>query len=163
MKAAQLVGPKLFEFIDIDMPTIANEQCLIQVQEVSICGSDCRHGYAPIHDDNDYPLPPGRPCHEIAGTVVESRTDKFREGQRVIVLPGAGTGGLMEYMASDPGRMIALPDHGLAVGSCSVASSCRGSRSVFFGWLGAGSQHIPSWVASRCIADDAQGSLRPWH
>ncbi|PON16523.1 hypothetical protein C2W62_18035 [Candidatus Entotheonella serta] len=110
MKAAQLVGPRLFEFVEIDMPTVGDEQCLIQVQEVSICGSDCRHGYGHGYSDDDYPLPPGRPCHEIAGTVVESRNGQFREGQRVIVLPGAG--GLVEYMASDPGRMIALPDHG---------------------------------------------------
>lgn len=112
MKAAQLVGPKLFEFIEVDMPTISDEQCLIQVQEVSICGSDCRHGYGQNYSDDKFPFPPGRPCHEIAGTVVESRTGKFREGQRVIVLPTANTGGLVEYMASDPGRMIALPDHG---------------------------------------------------
>jgi L-iditol 2-dehydrogenase len=136
MKAAQLVGPKLFEFVDIDMPTVSDQQCLIQVQEVSICGSDCRHGYAPINDDNQYPLPPGRPCHEIAGTVVESRTDRFREGQRVIVLPGPGEGGLVEYMASDPGRMIALPDHGdlkewiMCQPSGTVLYSCQRAGSV---------------------------------
>ncbi len=104
MKAAQLVGPKLFEFVEIDMPTVSDEQCLIQVQAVSICGSDCRHGYGPIYNDDEYPLPPGRPCHEIAGTVLESRTGKFREGQRVIVLPGAGAGagGLVEYYGLRP-------------------------------------------------------------
>jgi len=74
-------------------PTIADGQCLIRLQELSICGSDCRHGYGPIYSNDEYPLAPGRPCHECAGTVVESRTDKFHEGQRVIVLPGAGTGG----------------------------------------------------------------------
>ena len=31
----------------------------------------------------------GGPCHECAGTIVESRSDKFQVGQRVIVLPGA--------------------------------------------------------------------------
>ena len=136
MKAAQLVGPRLFEFVDIDMPTPTEGQCLIQVQEVSICGSDCRHGYAPTIDDNDYPLPPGRPCHEIAGTIVESRSDQFREGQRVIVLPGPNAGGLVEYMASDPGRMIALPDHGdlkewiMCQPSGTVLYSCQRAGSV---------------------------------
>ena len=93
MKAAQLVSPTLFEFIEMDMPTISDGQCLIQVQEVSICGSDCRHGYGPHHSEDEFPLPPGRPCHEIAGTITQSQTDKFHEGQRVIVLPEAGTGG----------------------------------------------------------------------
>lgn len=136
MKAAQLVGPKLFEFIEMDMPVIADDQCLIQVQEVSICGSDCRHGYGSGYSDDEYPLAPGRPCHEIAGTVVESRTNRFSEGQRVIVLPGPGTGGLMEYMASDPGRMIALPDHGdlkewvMCQPSGTVLYSCQRAGSV---------------------------------
>lgn len=136
MKAAQLVGPRLFEFIELDMPTIVDGQCLVRVQEVSICGSDCRHGYGSGYRPDQYPLAPGRPCHEIAGTVVESRSDTFRAGQRVIVLPTAGTGGLMEYMASDPGRMIALPDHGdlkewvMCQPSGTVLYSCQRAGSV---------------------------------
>ncbi len=130
------MGPKLFEFVEVDMPTVSTDQCLIQVQEVSICGSDCRHGYAPTTDDNQYPLAPGRPCHEIAGTIVESRSDQFREGQRVIVLPTAGAGGLVEYMASGPDRMIALPDHGdlkewiMCQPSGTVLYSCQRAGSV---------------------------------
>jgi L-iditol 2-dehydrogenase len=68
--------------------------------------------------------------------VVESRTDSFREGQRVIVLPGAGVGGLSEYIASDPGRMIALPDHGdlkewiMCQPSGTVLYSCQRMGSV---------------------------------
>lgn len=136
MKAAQLVAPRLFEFVEIDMPTIGDGQCLVRVQEVSICGSDCRHGYGSGYSNDQYPLPPGRPCHEIAGTVVESRTHRFHEGQRVIVLPGAGAGGLVEYMASDPGRMIALPDHGdlkewvMCQPSGTVLYSCQRAGSV---------------------------------
>jgi threonine dehydrogenase-like Zn-dependent dehydrogenase len=112
MKAAQLMGPKLFEFIDVEMPTIKDGECLVKLERVSICGSDIRHGYGPKYTQDHYPLTVGRPCHECAGTVVQSRTDAFHEGQRVIVLPGAGMGGLAEYLASNPGRMIALPDHG---------------------------------------------------
>ena len=44
MKAAQLVGPKLFEFIDVERPTITDGECLIKLERVSICGSDIRHG-----------------------------------------------------------------------------------------------------------------------
>lgn len=106
------MGPKLFEFIDVEMPTIKDGECLVKLERVSICGSDIRHGYGPKYTQDHYPLTVGRPCHECAGTVVQSRTDAFHEGQRVIVLPGAGMGGLAEYLASNPGRMIALPDHG---------------------------------------------------
>ncbi len=112
MKAARLVGPKQFDFIDLDMPQAGDGQCLIKLERVSVCGSDIRHGYGPIEPEENYPMPPGRPCHELAGVIVESRTDAYHEGQRVIVIPERGTGGLMEYLVSHPGRMILLPDEG---------------------------------------------------
>jgi threonine dehydrogenase-like Zn-dependent dehydrogenase len=112
MKAAQLVGPKLFEFIDMEMPTIKDGECLIKLELVSICGSDIRHGYGPRYSQDHYPLEVGRPCHECAGVIVESRTDAFHEGQRVIVLPGAGIGVQLGNHRRQRGRMIALPDHG---------------------------------------------------
>ena len=112
MKAAQLAGPKRFEFVDVETPTPKDGECLIKMERMSICGSDIRHGYGPIYPEEEYPLAVGKPCHECAGVVVESRTDAFREGQRVIVLPSNDMGGLVEYITSNPGRMIALPDHG---------------------------------------------------
>lgn len=112
MKAAQLVGPKRFEFMDTEVPTPKDGECLIKLERMSICGSDIRHGYGPVYPEEKYPLALGRPCHECAGVVVESRTDEFREGQRVIVLPTVDSGGLVEYIASNPGRMIGLPDDG---------------------------------------------------
>ena len=40
MKAAQLVGPRSFEFIDdIEMPTPKEGECLIMLERLSICGS----------------------------------------------------------------------------------------------------------------------------
>ena len=57
-------------------------------------------------------MPVGHPCHELAGTIVDSRTDAYHEGQRVIVIPPRGSAGLVEYIASEPDRMILLPDEG---------------------------------------------------
>ena len=111
MKAARLAGPKHFEFIDTDMPVAGDGECLIKLERVSVCGSDCRHGFN-IHPEEEYPMEPGRPCHELAGVIVESRTDEYQEGQRVIAIPARGSGGLMEYMKSDPSRMVLLPDEG---------------------------------------------------
>ncbi|MGE3535995.1 MAG: zinc-binding dehydrogenase [Candidatus Tectimicrobiota bacterium] len=136
MKAAQLVGPKLFEFVEVEMPTIKDGECLVKLERVSICGSDIRHGYGPTYSPDHYPLGVGRPCHECAGTVVESRTDDFHAGQRVIVLPGAGLGGLAEYLPTNPKRMIALPDHGdlsewvMCQPSGTVLYSCQRMGSV---------------------------------
>ena len=112
MRAARIVAPKQFDFVDLDMPQAGDGECLIKLERVSVCGSDIRHGYGPVEPEEHYPMPAGRPCHELAGTIVESRTDAFHEGQRAIVIPDRGTGGLMEYLVSRPGRMILLPDEG---------------------------------------------------
>lgn len=111
MRAARLAGPKHFEILEIDAPVAQDGQCLIKMECSSICGSDIRHGYH-VGPEENYPMELGRPCHEMAGTIVESRTDDFHEGQRVIVLPTPGTGGLQEYFVSNPNRMILVPDHG---------------------------------------------------
>ena len=111
MRAARLAGPKHFEFVDTEIPTASDGQCLIKLERVSVCGSDIRHGYQ-VHPEEEYPMTVGLPCHELAGVVVESRTDDFREGQRAIVIPTRGSGGLVEYIVSSPDRMILLPDEG---------------------------------------------------
>lgn len=111
MKAARLVGPKLFELLETETPAAQDGQCLVRLERVSVCGSDIRHGFA-INPEEMYPMAVGHPCHELAGTIVDSRTDAYHEGQRVIVIPPRGSGGLVEYIVSDPGRMILLPDEG---------------------------------------------------
>ena len=111
MKAARLVGPKLFELLEAETPTAQDGQCLVKLERVSVCGSDIRHGFA-VNPEEMYPMPVGHPCHELAGTIVDSRTDAYHEGQRVIVIPPRGSAGLVEYIASDPSRMILLPDEG---------------------------------------------------
>ena len=112
MRAARIVAPKQFDFVELDMPQAGDGQCLIKLERVSVCGSDIRHGYGPVEPEENYPMPAGRPCHELAGVIVESRTDAYHEGQRVIVIPSRGTGGLLEYLVSTPDRMILLPDEG---------------------------------------------------
>ena len=112
MKAARLTAPKHFEFVDVETPTAAEGQCLIKIERVSVCGSDIRSSYGPVLPEERYPLNAGRPCHEVAGVIAESRTDSFHEGQRVIVIPGGETGGRAEYITSGPERMALLPDYG---------------------------------------------------
>jgi len=116
MKAWQLVGHRRFEFVDVDMPVPNDGQVLIQVEHISICGSDTHLRYDPLLPEEQYPLNPGMPCHEVTGTIVESRNDAYRVGSRAIVLPqapaggGYTTGGLAQFIASD--RIIGLPDDG---------------------------------------------------
>ena len=114
MKAARLVGPRQFEILDAEVPTPADGQCLIKLEKISVCGSDIRHEYSHLFPEDHYPGRLGVPGHECAGVVVESRTQEYREGQRVIIYPGRGvnSGGLVEYIASGPEWMCALPDEG---------------------------------------------------
>ncbi len=146
MKAARISAPKTWEIMDVDAPAIEDGQCLIKLERWSVCGSDIRHGYGDVYPEEDYPMRVGGPCHECAGTIVESRNDRFREGQRVIVLPGVdGNGGLVEYMASTPDRMVALPDEGsldewvmcqpsgTVLYSCQQMDTILGKRVLIFG------------------------------
>ena len=111
MKAARLAGPKHFEILEAETPTANDGQVLVHLEKVSVCGSDIRHGFQ-VHPEEHYPMPIGHPCHELAGTIVDSRTNEYHEGQRVIVIPPRGSAGLVEYIASDPSRLILLPDEG---------------------------------------------------
>ena len=112
MRAARLTSPKNFEIIEVDTPSAADGQCLIRIERASVCGSDIRGSYGPVLPEDRYPMAPGRPCHEVAGVIIDSKTDQFHEGQRCIVIPAGETGGLAEYIVSDPGRIAALPDYG---------------------------------------------------
>lgn len=112
MKAARLTSPQTFEMVDVETPTAAEGEVLIKVQASSVCGSDIHGQYHGLVNEEDYPLPPGRPCHEIAGVVVDSKTDEINVGQRVVVLPGMTSGGLQEYIAQTPDKVMAVPDWG---------------------------------------------------
>ncbi len=110
MRAARLTSPKRFEFVDIPMPTPKPEEVLVRLERLSICGSDLRI-YDRVLPEEQYPVAPGRPCHECLGVVVESRSGAFKPGQRVIVFPST-SGGLVEYMAEPAARLVPVPDSG---------------------------------------------------
>ncbi len=112
MKAARLAAPQKFEFVDVPEPETQEGFAKIKIEAVSVCGSDIHGIYHAPRAEEEYPLAPGVPCHEIAGTVVESRMPEVKEGQRVIVLPTRGEGGLAEYITQSALRVIPVPDHG---------------------------------------------------
>ena len=111
MKAAHLVGPKRFEIVDAEPPEVRDGNCLVKLERWSVCGSDIRYEYGTVFPEEHYPVDVGTPCHELAGTIVESRSDDWGEGQRVIIIPSTHQG-LVEYYESLPDRIIALPDDG---------------------------------------------------
>ncbi|MFQ6028699.1 MAG: zinc-binding dehydrogenase [Dehalococcoidia bacterium] len=133
MKAARLVGPKHFEMVEAEVPVPEEGQCLIKLEKLSVCGSDIRHEYSHLFPEEHYPVRLGAPCHECAGVIVESKSQEFREGQRVIIYPGREnpTGGLVEYITAGPRWMCALPDEGelsewlMCQPSATVLYSCQ--------------------------------------
>ena len=112
MRAAQLVGPKQFSFTDVPTPTVGQGNVLIEIERWSICGSDIRNLYGAVLPEHSYPAPIGNPWHEIAGRIVESRSDRWNVGQRVIALPHGRDDALVEHYEVLPNRMIAIPDEG---------------------------------------------------
>ena len=112
MKAARLVSPATFEFIDLPDPVPSDGQAKIRIEAVSVCGSDIHGTFHADLPEESYPMAPGLGCHEIAGTVVESKTEEVKEGQRAIVLPTRGSGGLAEYMVQTPDRILPVPEWG---------------------------------------------------
>lgn len=117
MRAARLTAPRTIEFEEVDRPVASEGELLVKVQRVSVCGSDTHLMYDQDLPEEMYPLTIGNPCHEIAGTIVESRNAELKEGQRVIVLPSfdgrqMGPGGLVEYTTTTPDMVIPLPDEG---------------------------------------------------
>jgi len=107
MRAAQLVAPRRYEFLDIDKPVPQPGEVLVRMEYLSVCGSDLRTFDRELPKDQ-YPLPIGRPCHECVGTVEESRYDGLEPGTRVVALTYAG--GLVEYVTLPGTHAVPVPE-----------------------------------------------------
>jgi L-iditol 2-dehydrogenase len=111
MLAAVHVGSGQVEVRECVRPVPGPGEVLVRVDRAAICGSDLHN----IFDGVSYPgyrdpggaVEPGRPGHEGVGTVVESRSDDFAEGDRVLVL---SIGSYAEYMAAPAAQCARLPD-----------------------------------------------------
>ena len=129
MFAAQIVAPRLARLVDVDEPSLtADGQVKIKMERGCLCGSDSPlwdYDLNQVMDDaqrnpeklkeipfvdfegDPYPMRVGRSIHECLGTVVESRSPRFKEGDFVLALPNAHDG-LVEYMVADADRAIHL-------------------------------------------------------
>jgi alcohol dehydrogenase/L-iditol 2-dehydrogenase len=75
-------APMSVELREVPVPEIGDEDCLMQVAAVGVCGSDL-HQWAGVHSwPVNYPVTLG---HEFAGCIVRtgSRVTQFKEGDRV--------------------------------------------------------------------------------
>ena len=108
MKAMQVTAPRRLELVDLPLPEPGNGQVLVRLEALSICGTDMML-YRHPQPEESYPLTPGTPCHECAGTIVESRAPGWTEGQRVIYLPALNLNGGAEYAVAGPPDLVAVP------------------------------------------------------
>ena len=111
MKAVQVTGPRQLEIIEAPMPEPSDGEVLIKLAALSVCGTDMM-AYRHPHPEEDYPLGVGTPCHECAGTIVESKSADWPVGRRVIYLPALNLNGGAEYVVAQPETLVSLPDEG---------------------------------------------------
>jgi threonine dehydrogenase-like Zn-dependent dehydrogenase len=108
MRALQVVRPRSFESIQTPVPQLPEEKGCILVRAVwgILCGSDI-----PFFTGNkrytNFPLEPGAPIHECTGEVVESSSERFRPGDRVLAIPN-GDQGLTEYYLAPASKAMVL-------------------------------------------------------
>ena len=113
MLAGQITSPGQLNFIELPLPQIPEGQLLVRLETASLCGSDIPYF---LHDTShpsvngqSLPLRPGLSLHELVGTVYESRSKRFKDGDRVLALPFNYLQGMSEYFLSADSLAIPLP------------------------------------------------------
>jgi threonine dehydrogenase-like Zn-dependent dehydrogenase len=117
MQAGQITGKRRLEIVELPIPEIERGELLVQLEVGSICGSDLPYFLFdtshPLLAGASAPLPPMLSLHELVGFVTQSRSDRFKEGDRVLGLPTIPHRGLAQYFVSSDDRAVHLP-HGPA-------------------------------------------------
>ena len=110
MLAARIRAPRQMVMEEVPEPDLAagSDGALVVRNHVSaLCGSDLAKYYRSMKPKK-YPLPPGFSMHECIGTVLRSRSKRFREGDAVLALPD-GSRGLADVFTSHEDTAVALP------------------------------------------------------
>lgn len=85
MKQAVMTQPGQIAFQDVEKPTIADDEVLMQTKRIGVCGSDI-HVFHGLHPYTSYPVVQG---HEIGGVVAEvgSSVTKVEVGDKITFMP----------------------------------------------------------------------------
>ena len=85
MQQAIMTQPGKIEFANIERPQPADDEVLIEVKRIGVCGSDI-HVFHGLHPYTSYPVVQG---HEIGGVVAETGADVegFTPGNKVVFMP----------------------------------------------------------------------------
>ena len=80
-----MTAPGKIEFREIPVPEIGENEVLIKIMKIGVCGSDI-HVYHGEHPFTSYPVTQG---HEVSGEVVKTGTavSGIKPGQKVTIQP----------------------------------------------------------------------------
>jgi L-iditol 2-dehydrogenase len=85
MRQAMMTSPGKIEFLNIERPRPADDEVILQVKRIGVCGSDI-HVFHGLHPYTSYPVVQG---HEIGAVIDEvgADVDGFRPGDKVVFMP----------------------------------------------------------------------------
>jgi L-iditol 2-dehydrogenase len=109
MKALQTIYPRTFREVQAPIPQLPiheKDYILVRTAWGLTCGSDIPF-FIGNKRHQSYPLLPGAPIHECSGEVVESSSEQFHPGDRVLAIP-EGNLGLAEYFLAQTDKTIIL-------------------------------------------------------
>ncbi|MFX0182288.1 MAG: zinc-binding dehydrogenase [Candidatus Hodarchaeota archaeon] len=133
MKQQVVVAPEKIEIQNVPIPELTEEEVLIKMMRVGICGSDI-HVYYGKHPTTDYPITQG---HEVSGVIEKIGTNvtNVKPGDKVTIQPQVvcgtcypclngkyhicdrlkvmgfqTTGMASEYFVTESSKVVKLPD-----------------------------------------------------
>lgn len=112
MLAAVMPAPGVIEVAEFAVPAPAADEALIKMETAAICGSDVHVLFENFAQPNAIGRP-GYPGHEGVGEVIESRTERFPIGTKVLTVPPGWYGGCFaQYQVVHEKWLLPLPPGG---------------------------------------------------
>ena len=182
MKQQVMTSPGEIEFVEIQIPELKENQVLVKIMRIGVCGSDI-HVYYGKHPYTDYPVTQG---HEVSGKIekIGSKVQGLKPGDKVTIQPQVvcghcypcthgnyhicddlkvmgfqTTGTASEFFAVDSENIIKLPadmtyEQGAMIEPCAVAvhAALKGGDVSDFKVLVLGAGPIGNMVAQSAKA-----------
>ena len=189
MKQQIMTSPGEIDFINIPIPKLKEDEVLVKIMRIGVCGSDI-HVYYGKHPYTDYPVTQG---HEVSGKIEKfgSKIQGFKPGDKVTIQPQVvcgqcypcthdkyhicdnlevmgfqTTGAASEFFAVDSAKVIKLPDEmtyeeGAMIEPCAVAvhAVLKGGDVTNFNVLVLGAGPIGNLVAQSAKALGAKAVI----
>lgn len=184
-----MTSPGEIEFIDIPIPRLKEDEVLVKIMRIGVCGSDI-HVYYGNHPYTDYPVTQG---HEVSGKIEKtgSNVQGFKPGDKVTIQPQVvcgqcypcthdkyhicdnlkvmgfqTTGTASEFFAVDSAKVVKLPDdmtyeEGAMIEPCAVAvhAVLKGGDVTNFNVLVLGAGPIGNLIAQTAKALGAKAVM----